>query len=568
MAHKNVYLDIRNLIAIRMHLLTNTERNIVDQELEFFESHQSSPLPINELAVLIATSNKPIYKDVEVCIRRCHEVAGLGCLSSCLSSSPIVTDFWEYGLLGPGGTSDNLIVGRGHIAPTFYAIRYCKGFFPLSFLLSVHGAVPAVVNKEWGFANTMRHSLGEGIAMSIGKALSGVSTTHNYCFAGDGELNEGICFEAIRIAYEHDIKRYTLIVDDNEAGIAKCEKPLNLKYLDAYFDRIHVMEVCENKLLSELDNCTKRGLREVIVCKTQKGPHSYNNTSSSSKYSICSEVSNVLARLSHNYPTHIITPDMAGRFGLVEELEYINTGLAEQASVAMTMALPMDEVKFILSDDKFFLNSIDCIQSAMLSVKNLQIVAARKNDVWGGPVSAPNILTSMGNIKVYELCDSEIFEEILRERVRQKKNTIYLLSDQNQKSIKHLKAGYMQIDRDFLFKQQVDERILLVSTESFASKVGTISEHHRISHLRVLCRRPAITDQMYDIINRFETMIVYENNAALCGLGEYLQSLLLREVHIISVDNYETPAIRKIQEKRSLSSIDQLMILTEGYINV
>lgn len=384
MSKKALLTKIRDCISDRTSVLTKAELGVIDRELELFDSLVSHSLEINELAVLIAGVCKPIYEDTEKGIRRSHEVSGLGCLSSCLSSSPIVNAFWEFGLLGPSGTDRNLIVGRGHIAPAFYALRYSKGCFPLSFLLSTHRAVPAVVHKDWGFKNTMRHSLGEGIAMSIGRSLLESpkgNAAHNYCFSGDGELNEGICFEAIRIAYENDIKKYTLIVDDNESGIEKLKKPLNIKYLEAFFDKVHIIDNPEKRLLRELENCTRRGLREAIVCKTKKGTHSYKMPGLPSNTSTCSAISDILVRLSRKYCSHVITPDMAGRFGLVEKLGYINTGLSEQASVAMTIGLPTDEVKLILTDDKFLLNSIDCIQSAMSSVNNLQIIAARRNDL-------------------------------------------------------------------------------------------------------------------------------------------------------------------------------------------
>ena len=552
-------------------MLTDIEIETVNKEILLFESLAPLSLPVNKLAVLLARACKPIYRTVQTCLCRSHEVAGLGCLSSCLSSLTIVNAFWKFGLLGTAGTGHNLTVGRGHTAPAFYAARYFNAGFPLCFILSVHEAVPSVVNKHWGFANTMYHSLGEGIAMSIGRALltspqgNGV---HHYCFAGDGELNEGICFEAIRIAYENDVRKYTLVVDDNESGIERLRKPLNREYLESYFDKVHIIHKPHANLLRALEDCTKRGLREAIVCKTEKGRHSYRRPDSPSKSTTGSTIGHILSRVKEDFRIHVITPDMAGRFGLTEELEYINTGLSEQASVAMTLMLPADDIKFVLTDDKFLLNSIGCIQSAMLSVTNLQIIATRRNDVWGGPVSTPNIFTSMDTLMVYELCDPDILERILRDRIEARENTVYLFSDQSQKSIAPLRTDYRLIGRDFLYSQRGRNDTLFISTESFASKVKSVSDYYEVSHLRVLCRRPHLIDEVREIIDKFETIVVFEYNSSVSGLGEYLRSALVREIHITSVDCYERSAIRPIQERASGSTLGQLIDSTARYINV
>jgi len=571
MSNEALLASTKACVSDRSNMLTESEIETINKEILLFESLASLSLPVNELAVLLAEACKPIYRTVQTCLCRSHEVAGLGCLSSCLSSSTIVNAFWEFGLLGLTSTSPNLIVGRGHIAPAFYAARYCHGGFPLCFVHSIHGAVPAVVHKDWGFANTMYHSLGEGIAMSIGRALltsrqgNGV---HYYCFAGDGELNEGICFEAIRIAYENDVRKYTLIVDDNESGIERLRKPLNIGYLESYFDKVHVIDKPYTSLLRKLEDCSERGLREVIVCKTEKGFHSYKRPGSPAKSTTSSTIGHILSRLKKDYNIHVITPDMAGRFGLTEELEYINTGLSEQASVAMTLMLPANDIKFVLTDDKFLLNSIGCIQSAMLSVTNLQIIAVRRNDVWGGPVSTPNIFTSMDTLMVYELCDPDILESILRDRVKARESTVYLFSDQSHKSIAPLKTGYRLIGRDFIYSQRGRRDTLFISTESFASKVKSVSEHYEVSHLRVLCRRPHLIDEAREIISKFRTIVVYEYNSSVSGLGEYLRSVLVRDIHIISVDFYELSAIHTIQERASGSSLEQLIDSTARYIDV
>ncbi|MFK4997093.1 thiamine pyrophosphate-dependent enzyme [Bacillus sp. N9] len=62
-------------------------------------------------------------------------------------------------------------------------------------------------------------SLGQGISVATGVALSNKlanKDTYTYTIVGDGELNEGQCWEAIQFAAHHQLSNLFVLVDDNK----------------------------------------------------------------------------------------------------------------------------------------------------------------------------------------------------------------------------------------------------------------------------------------------------------------------------------------------------------------
>lgn len=553
---------------------TATELDVIKKEMKYANRLICSPLTINELAYEMVQAAPPIFSDISTCLKRTHEVIGVGCLGSCLSSLSIIKAFESFGLVTATGTSSNFIIGRGHVAPLVYALRYCRNGFPLSMLYATHHGVPGVVRKEFGFSNSMRHSLGDAVAASIGKALferSQYLDSHIYCFSGDGELNEGICFEAIRLSYEKGLTRYTLVIDDNGRGIERLNKPLNTDYLQAFFDDVHIVNGNNMRDLTVLlEECTSRGLREAIVCKTQKEHHTYHldkkklGSSSSSN-----GIANIIDKLRCTHKVNVVTPDLACRFGLSDGDGYLNAGLSEQASVALLSLLPDHEVKLILTDDKYLLNSLDSLQSTFAFSHNVQLIATRKNAPWGGPVYAPNIFQLLENVEVFELCDLIDLDRLLSKNTTERINSIFIFQDHPQQSIQSFRREYRFMDDyDHYFRFAENSDVLLISTESFAVKVCHISQKLEISHLRLLQRRPKISEALYDMIAHYSIIIVFENNSSSAGVAEYLSNVLQRNIHCIGMNQYDEPAISSIQEQRSGTSVDCLVKKTRELIYV
>lgn len=118
---------------------------------------------------------------------------------------------------------DYFILSKGHGGPALYAALALKGFFPeeVLYTLNQNGtALPSHPDRNLTPGVDMTTgSLGQGLSAAVGVALSHkLSNRENdtYCIVGDGELNEGQCWEAIQFAAHHELSRLFVFVDDNK----------------------------------------------------------------------------------------------------------------------------------------------------------------------------------------------------------------------------------------------------------------------------------------------------------------------------------------------------------------
>ncbi len=117
---------------------------------------------------------------------------------------------------------DRLILSKGHACPVLYAALMRRGFMPaetLGTLRRLHSPLqghPDMV-KTPGVDMTTG-SLGNGLSIGLGMALAGRYGGRDYAvhvIAGDGEMQEGIVWEAVMAAAHQRVARLTLWVDNN-----------------------------------------------------------------------------------------------------------------------------------------------------------------------------------------------------------------------------------------------------------------------------------------------------------------------------------------------------------------
>lgn len=61
-------------------------------------------------------------------------------------------------------------------------------------------------------------SLGHGLPLAVGSAFGAKlrgSMSHTFCVIGDGEFQEGACWEALQFAVKHRVENLTIIIDHN-----------------------------------------------------------------------------------------------------------------------------------------------------------------------------------------------------------------------------------------------------------------------------------------------------------------------------------------------------------------
>ncbi|MBF0784033.1 transketolase [Muribacter muris] len=135
---------------------------------------------------------------------------------------------------------DFFVLSKGHAGPALYATLALKGYFPLEQLLTLNQNgtnLPSHPDrlKTLGVDATTG-SLGQGISIATGIALSHhlrQLPNRTFCIVGDGELNEGQCWEAFQFIAHHQLRNLCVIVDFNQQQLdgylADIINPLDLR---------------------------------------------------------------------------------------------------------------------------------------------------------------------------------------------------------------------------------------------------------------------------------------------------------------------------------------------------
>ena len=118
---------------------------------------------------------------------------------------------------------DRFILSKGHACPVYYAALNERGYFDpkvehfhLRELGSIFQGHPSLHSTP-GLDMTSG-SLGNGIAIGAGMAIAGKADGRDYnvyVIVGDGELQEGVCWEGVNVATGHKLDNLIVFVDRN-----------------------------------------------------------------------------------------------------------------------------------------------------------------------------------------------------------------------------------------------------------------------------------------------------------------------------------------------------------------
>jgi len=117
---------------------------------------------------------------------------------------------------------DRFILSKGHACPVWYASLALRGYMPMETLgtLRRFGSPlqgHPVMNKCPGIDATAG-SLGIGFALAVGMALEAKMTGKSYrvyTILGDGEVQEGIVYEAAQSARRFRLDNLVMVIDNN-----------------------------------------------------------------------------------------------------------------------------------------------------------------------------------------------------------------------------------------------------------------------------------------------------------------------------------------------------------------
>ena len=117
---------------------------------------------------------------------------------------------------------DRLVLSKGHAAPALYAALAQMGFFDtgeITRLRSLGGILQGHPDMHFTpGVDISTGSLGLGLSAAGGMALAGKYTRAGYrvyCILGDGELQEGIVWEAAAMAAHYKLDNLTAFIDVN-----------------------------------------------------------------------------------------------------------------------------------------------------------------------------------------------------------------------------------------------------------------------------------------------------------------------------------------------------------------
>lgn len=116
---------------------------------------------------------------------------------------------------------DRVLLSKGHACPVLYACLAMRGYFDMSHLKTLRQFESILqghpIQKTPGVDMTTG-SLGHGLSIGLGMALEARLTGHDYSvyvILGDGELNEGLVWEAAMGANKFAVNNLVAIVDRN-----------------------------------------------------------------------------------------------------------------------------------------------------------------------------------------------------------------------------------------------------------------------------------------------------------------------------------------------------------------
>ncbi len=180
---------------------------------------------------------------------------------------------------------DRFVLSKGHCAPAYYATLCDLGFFDRAEykgFRQLHGILQGHPDaKKVPGIDASTGSLGQGVSIAVGMALGAKiakSDVKVYTILGDGELQEGLVWEAAMAAAHYKLDNLTVIVDNNGLQIDGSNDEVMavgniVKKFEAFgFDVIDVADGNDiAQVVAALEQITTAGMPKCIVAHTVKG---------------------------------------------------------------------------------------------------------------------------------------------------------------------------------------------------------------------------------------------------------------------------------------------------------
>ena len=179
---------------------------------------------------------------------------------------------------------DRFVLSKGHCAPALYATLALKGFFPEADLntfrkvdsyLEGHPSMNYVPGVDMSTG-----SLGQGIATAVGMALAAKIDKKDYrvySILGDGEIEEGLVWEAAMAAAHYKLNNLVAFVDYNGLQIdgnitdVMNPEPIADKFVAFGWNVIAINGHNHAEIKDALEAAKKSDKPTCVVCHDIKG---------------------------------------------------------------------------------------------------------------------------------------------------------------------------------------------------------------------------------------------------------------------------------------------------------
>ena len=181
---------------------------------------------------------------------------------------------------------DRFVLSKGHTAPGYYSALALRGFFPVEDLTTLRHVGSHLqghpCKQHTPGVDMSSGSLGQGISVAVGMALSAKLSNKDYrvyTLLGDGEIQEGMVWEASMFAGHRKLDNLCVIVDNNglqiDGKVADVCSPYPIdKKFEAF--NFHVINVEDGNDMEQVAAAFKKarqvkGMPTAIIMKTVKG---------------------------------------------------------------------------------------------------------------------------------------------------------------------------------------------------------------------------------------------------------------------------------------------------------
>lgn len=234
---------------------------------------------------------KTLTKQMRLDIIRMIEAAGNGHPGGSLSVIDLLTVlYWKFLKHDPRkpdwADRDRLILSKGHACPALYAAMAYRGYFPKEQLMTLR----KLGSPLQGHPDRLRlpgiefstGSLGQGLSVGLGMACAAKLDKKDWktvVILGDGEIQEGQCWEAFMAAPKFKLDNLVAVVDYNGGQIDGPVK--EVMDVEPVADKLRAfnweVQVCDGHDLGAVEKALAKawsashGKPQAIIATTVKG---------------------------------------------------------------------------------------------------------------------------------------------------------------------------------------------------------------------------------------------------------------------------------------------------------